>query len=636
MRTRRTTRSWIPDGLLLFAFAGVACAAPAAPPGPTTVHATCVERRALAAKLRRELDAGRLLRALPPPNLDDATCPDERRQLRALGAEAAAFLGDMETARRLGGEAAHPMFGPDAPVAPLGSPEEVRAAYGSAASAYLSGAWLEAVKLGLAVGAARGPLAAEGFILAARAAERTGDAARAARMWARAYRVGCQVGCEVQPPRDDLFGRAALLGRFVPWHAEMLCSPALRWAAGVVNGTWHVAPWEPAARRADPEAEAFDVREIPTRVLLDRVEAPPGAELLCFSPDGRRRIAVALADDGHRSMVFGAMGQPWSGARPLDSSPAPDRTYVANDGSVIVRDELGFEVFPPRLGASRAVLWPKGTAVRGAAVDGAGHLFVALDAQLGRYDLGTGKLHWVSARLRVDEVGPVSGDQKLAVRSEARIFWVDGRSGAVLGEVTGPDLNTAPAAAGIVRSAGLLWREGCGGQACFHAVDLATGVREPVQIAWRTPPDEAREREAASRALRGIVVGSPPRPWGSFSGWRASRVLRGRDPLTHVTVTLVEVKAEGRAPLSVVISADEKGAFILGPDGRFELVGQFSAAFRASASCGEKGTHTPPFAADRTWPLEVCGAALEEPGITARWLAAIDSAPVTHSAPPPR
>lgn len=62
----------------------------------------------------------------------------------------------------------------------------------------------------------------------------------------------------------------------------------------------------------------------------------------------------------------------------------------------------------------------------------------------------------------------------------------------------------------------------------------------------------------------------------------------------------------GRAPDALVVAPGE----------RFEFVGETSPAFRIAASCVNTGGNGPFRRTDRAWPIEVCGAAFEEPGLT--------------------
>ncbi len=77
----------------------------------------------------------------------------------------------------------------------------------------------------------------------------------------------------------------------------------------------------------------------------------------------------------------------------------------------------------------------------------------------------------------------------------------------------------------------------------------------------------------------------------------------------------------------MLLTADGKGAMVIGPDRlHFEFVGEVPSVFRASAWCGS-AQHSEPYPGIPVWPIEVCGAALEEPGLTEALLRTADDAP---------
>jgi hypothetical protein len=146
-----------------------------------------------------------------------------------------------------------------------------------------------------------------------------------------------------------------------------------------------------------------------------------------------------------------------------------------------------------------------------------------------------------------------------------------------------------------------------------------TGKSEGVEWLWYpnawTDVDDHHVYDAKGdirRALEALPAGSST--WGATPGWSVSQ-----PEYPNAKNPVLDVKAPGRAPMRVVLTADKKGAMVIAEDGSFELIGQVPAVLRASASCG-------------AWPIEVCGAAQEEPGLTEAWFHD-RSAPPSSSAP---
>ncbi len=592
----------------------------------------------------------------------DAACPAESQELAALCLSAAASLGDVEAVQRWSREAppaaaAPPLFDPDGPVIASPSDAEARAGYDRAVAAYEAGSFAAAGSLALPVGAARGALAGNAFVLAARSAERKGDAPRAARMWARAHRVACKTRevCTLRWPEEDLFGLTARYGRYVPWYGMQLCTSGLT-GHTIVNGTWQISSW----------SSGFEIHEIPSRVLLDHVDVDVslGAEAgnvspFCLSRDGKRRVGVVHDHATNKdTIVFGARGGPLARAPAMASTylfaPSPRDTYVSSDGGALFNEGRVLWMFDPanarlrRVPASptapSAIVSEGDIGYLAGSLGERGYFYAyspgpfppakGLEAGVLRYDLATGKGSFAYAGKLgdYDAMGPADEQGRFLAYDDDHLLWVDGPAGKVLAEMKNPSHRLSPGQVdyiGVVPPSTIVWLDPR--EHLVYAANVAAGTVETESLFWH--PDTSSNRRNLDEVTRTLgelplglrTEGSPPQKWSALRGWSV-----GRPWGPGVTI---DVAGKERG-LDVLLTADWRGALVRAPDGRFELIGEVPDAFRASASCGrvQDGTHGLPSAGDPIWPVEVCGAALEEPGLVRAWLAAGDAAPSSHDA----
>lgn len=591
---------------------------------PTQVapgKAECADVRLRVEQRRRDLAAGRLLRVVAGGSASPAHCPAESDALAALAVEARRSLGAELT--------------PDGPVSAFSSPADTSAGYARAVAAYLAGQWAEAGKIALAVGAGGGALAPEGFILVVRSAVRAGDEPRAARMWARAYQAGCSSGspCTPQLPREDLFGLAATLGRFVPVFSSGYCSRGFE--TTVVNGTWLVTS----------AASGRDIREIPSRVLLEHIEPPEKAAFVCLSPNGRHRVAVV--PEGQSVTFFAsAAGESWRGPLPIDyTEPSSPNTFIADDGRVVGFDGVKLATVDPGYKTWRDVPWPKDYHPTSGRLGPAGTLFVALTRDdavktgprhlISRYELQTGN-HTVLLDAGGMEVGPVDDRGRLMVLGDGAL-WMDGMTGKPLGKTTSeypigsPSVEFAPTA-GMTRESSLVWEARGNGDVEFLLQDLVTGRDERVTWVWHAPDGWSNHTTFVPGDIPRVVGALPLGASGTLGAIRSWTVSQKQTSDSVHVRRQIELHAPGREPLQLVVTADREGAMVMDRSGRFEFIGRISPAFRASASCGSKDAANPPAPSDRAWPLEVCAAALENPGLTEAWFNSVND----RSEAPPR
>lgn len=624
------------------------------PPNPGEA---CAPLRARVEGARRALAAGHLLRAHPVGGAIDSACPGESQELAALTLQAAASLGDAETVKRVSREptagAPPGLYSPDGSDEAIPSETDADNAYRRAVAAYLSGQWTLAGRLGLAVGAGGSSLAPEGFILAARSAERAGDSARAARMWARAHWVGCKGSspCAVQPPREDLFGVTAHFGQLVPWSTEAYCSELIGSWTGIVNGTWHVTP----TRSETDRDVAYLLREVPTRVLIERVKGPPDSAFMCFSPSGRHRLAAARSLRRHHGVAHpylelwaSEVGGTWAG--PTDPKSPPDgrgarpdagHALITNDGRIVLYGGP-LTVIEPKHGRQKAIRLPKDVEVDRVNA-GEGQLIVSFRSAHGtkgnrygviRYDMAAEKMVTVYESGAGSVVGgtPDNHGRIVIGTYDDRLVWVDGATGKVLGEIKSFPMAADGSVSGLLPSGGFVSAVEGGGLR-LRAADLVAERVANVGLLWHGL-DGGGRGDNLRAILEELPTGSSTRGFKAHRGWTASMSRVGYDTRTHLEAPAIAVKAEGRKMLRLVITADKEGAMVLDEDGRFEFIGRVSAGFRASASCGARPDIPQPF--ERAWPLEVCGAVLEEPGLTAAWLTALPYTPAAAPSAQPR
>lgn len=600
---------WTRSSLFVLACAAAACGrAGAATPAPPLA---CAEGQAWVREKQHDLAEGRLLRALAPVTLDPGACAAEARQLASIALAASVSLGDGAALRRSPWAPleAQELFAPDGPVVPFRDAAAAAAAYHSAVTAYRAGQWETAGKLGLAVGASAGELAPEGFILAARSAEREGLAARAARMWARAHRAGCGTGssCAVEPPCEDLFGQTAFLGRFVSWYSASLCFRGSTHGV-VVNGTWLVSP----SSGKPHEPRALDVREIPSRTLLDRIDVPDFG-FVCLSRDGRRRFGVLRDEDG-KSFQVGSLGEAWQGRRiAVEGFPAPEKMHVADDGRLI--DVGGNYAYD--LEHEGSTLLMAGDVQVQLAHMGAGVVFLQFvpeDDVTGRRRYGIARWTIGAATSQVifesdvlpQELGPPDAKNRFIMALGKGWVWMDGMTGKKLGGFNDASLSLDSfEPLGAAQPGRLVLNSRRGGAEEVWAVEVMTGKKERVAWLWHPPHDDVEE---TTRVLDELPVGSST--WGEAPGWS---VVPSGGWSRYPTVG-----AAGKPTLAVVVAADRKGAMVVDEAGRFEILGEVSPLFLTSASCRPRTTDTPP-PATPTWPLEVCAAAQEHRGLTEAW-----------------
>lgn len=626
---RWITSSWTRSGLFVLACAGAACTRHAAATAPLPQR--CAEGQARVREKRQDLAEGRLLRALAPVPLDAGGCPVEALELASITLAASVSLGDDTALQR--SPAAPPdapeLFAPDGPIVRFRDATEAASGYHRAVAAYRAGQWDAAGKLGLAVGASGGSLAPEGFILAARSAEREGRTARAARMWARAYRAGCGAAspCVVEPPREDLFGQTAYLGHFESWYSASLCFQGSD--SVVVNGNWIVSP--SLGRPGEPRA--LDVREIPSRILLDRVDTAD-FRLVCLSRNGRHRFGVPRDGDGN-SFQTGLLGEAWGGRKVVFRNLATAETmHVADDGRLI--DVAGNYALDVERDGSTLLL--PGDVQTQRAHMGSKALFLQYAPEsdvagrrrhgIARWDIGasTSKVIFESDVLP-QELGPVDAQNRFVAAVGKSWVWMDGMTGKGLGEVTDTSttLDTFQPR-GVAQPGRVVLESRHGGAEEVWVMEIMTGRKERVAWLWR-PTEDATE---TTRVLGDLPAGSST--WSRAQGWDVAPSMEWSRYATP------KVRGAGRQTLEVVVAADKKGALVVDDAGRFEVIGKVPPLFLASASCRPRSTGSPPARATPTWPLEVCAAALEEPGLTAGWFATSSeqpapSAPTTAPAP---
>ncbi|APR76035.1 Hypothetical protein A7982_01382 [Minicystis rosea] len=511
---------------------------------------------------------------------------------------------------------AAPAVDPDGPAAALASEAEARATYDRAVLAHRAGQWAAAGELARSVGAYGGALGVDGYVVAARAAERAGNPARAARMWARAHAAACAApsSCTVEPPRDDLFARAARYGKYVPWYGRDRCARAVRATSTIVDGSLQITP-------ARAPAGGYEVREVPSRVLLERIDAPAGADLLCWSQDGHRRVAVVPATAHQkRTVLFGASGAGWTSLA-LPDDVLPEMVgYVGADGRALFptinrtpdREMITFVLADPKTSAIRKLAWTPPPSSPNASLGAGGEVYAGFAAPspkremvmgLSRYDVVKDKGVVLFEDTSDADVGPVDEQGRVLVLSGRKLRWIEGSTGKVLAEMTSPIPTTHDGFGwlGVVPPSTVVWTKAN----VVRTADVATGTVAIGGIVWHpregdAPPDLA----AVTRALGDLPSGPSRKPWSAYPGWRVDRVDGAR----------VRVSAAGRRDLSVVVAADRKGGFVVDGDGRFEIIGDVPAAFRASASCRDGGPDAPAL------PVEVCAAALGHEGLTAAWL----------------
>jgi hypothetical protein len=602
----------IPETCGALALAAGACS----PAGPAPVTATpapsCAESARLIEQARRDLADGRILRLLTP-ELNDA-CPAETGALLALARQAASLLGDPSVAPPgsiADATAPLPWFGSDGPAEVLATPQASRSAYADAVGAWEAHRDDEAAKGAIGVGASGGPLAVEGFVLAARVAERKGDAPRARRMWARAYHAACRdAPCAPRAPREGVSTTVASLGRYIPWNPQERCTYTLRRAPLVIAGTW----------LATGSGEAIELRETSSHVLLERLVPPGGAAFLCFSGDGQWRAGVSPAD-GKRpaTLQLARKGGAWASI-PLPAEISGESLFhVGNDGRAVipqrrvnaVREETVYATFAPGDAAARIERWsPPLDGLAGSLGPGGtflGRFFEGKGAKarlgIAQYHLARAGGHVLFDAKREAEPGPTDERGRALVLRDGDLLWIDGQSGKQLG-----DPKEAPFAAestfgrvGIVPPSTVVWVDA---DSRLHTLDVATGARSELATVWRPPRDSAAALATLRQVFRSLGLTDEGGAW--------SAAMEG---------TEIALVGPGKPALRVVLTADRAGAMVVDPRGRFELLGKVPAAFRAAASCG------PMTASDGPWPLDVCAAALEEPGLTAAWIGSPTAAP---------
>jgi hypothetical protein len=607
----------IPEALGALALAAAACS----PAGPAPLTATsagsCAESASRLERARRDLAEGRLLRLLAP-ELNDA-CPGEVSELLALARQAAFALGDPSAApprAAAGASAQLQRFGPDGPVEALPSAQERGSAYARAVGSWQAHRGADAARLAFAVGAGGGPLAAEAFILAARGAEQEGDGARARRMWARAYHAACrEAPCAPRAPREGVVAAAVLLGRYIPWNAQDRCTFTLKRGPLVLGGTW----------LATASGEGIELRDMASRVLFERLEPPAGASFVCFSGDGQWRAAVSAAQgQGAATLHVARKDGAWS-STPLPAEFSGESLFhVGDDGRVVIpqrrvnaaREETVCATYAPGDAAARVERWsPPLDGLTGSLGPGGTYLSRFFERRGAKARVGVARYHFAQAEGRVlfeakQEAEPGPADERgqvLALR-DGELLWLDGASGKQLG---GP--RVAPFAAeatlgkvGTVPPSTVVWADV---DARVLSLDIATGARAEVAVVSRLPRDSTAALATIAQLFRPLGL-----------------LMEGITWSARVDGAEIVLGGPGRPELRLTLTADRAGAMVIDQRGRFELLGSVSAAFRAAASCG------PAAAIDGPWPLDVCAAALEEPGLIAAW---IRTPPAPRPAPNP-
>jgi hypothetical protein len=207
---------------------------------------------------------GRLLRAERGLASAGAICPALRADAEAARARVVAALDDAR------GDSA----GIEASVNEVDD-------YAAAARAFLDMRLDEAEKRGLAVALAKGRLAVEAQILAARLAEHRHDPARARRWFARALR-GAAAAAKPEAPRPDGFAWTASIAGFHPWPPSCMSRSV---------GDAHPVALTPDATVALFGApDGVVLRAVPSRVLVADIALPDGA-FVCFSDAARASVA---------------------------------------------------------------------------------------------------------------------------------------------------------------------------------------------------------------------------------------------------------------------------------------------------------------------------------------------------------
>lgn len=289
-----TSRATLRCSVLLLGTLLCACSAP--PPTPAraisngrpsaiaTEAAPCALATTLVEGARRSVDDGRLLRAQIQLERARELCSQATEGASSLALGLQRDLGEDDGRAHSSSNA---LFGDDAVDTSTG---EVESTYRAAARAFRAGKLEETARLAMSAailgrrGAGARELTVEAFILAARAAEATGDPVKARRMFARAAWVQYGRQGEQAPratlPVGDLFTLAATFPGLTPPQAA---------CGGGASDADSLTPDGQIA--IFTRSDHIDLRLIPSRVLFDRVSLPPptvgvrSPRRVCFSAD---------------------------------------------------------------------------------------------------------------------------------------------------------------------------------------------------------------------------------------------------------------------------------------------------------------------------------------------------------------
>ena len=551
--------------------------------------------------------------------------------------------------RALGTEPA-PRFGADGPSgAPLA---DVDSAYFRAAWALVDGHASEAAAPALAVAASGSALAPEAFVVAARAAEATGDRARARRMYARAY-LAAFPDASSRParlPESSLFAVAATHPGVVDRSGGDACFFTMSYREekqALVSDGAFVAKYH---------GNTLVLRAVPSRVLVDRIDfEATGSGHVCFGPQARQRL---FWGSNPVVVLFGLAGSKFE--------PLGIPRELAADKVIPGREEVFLKIGWP-LPAAKASIFVGSWHVDDGGNPSRNTMWFALKP-------GTKSLVRAGVPRGISCLAPGPSGEFFGVdaslmsrRGMAPLLRLDGVTGKLLGTVTphaevgqycyttrdgkrivsvsyGPpcSVDIATGAVTTYDRAPLYKPEGTGvaldGSRPRYVVrDIATGAELPATAiascsGGAQPPAQAAEKagpsaplstpragrylvcdEAGQRHQLDLITGQLTYGAGGASGSEDEPGnTRGRaieaewqDGASRLGRAL---PGGGRATLTIRFARGVAAAMALDEAGYYEFFGDPPAAFRDAASCGEL-------------PIDVCADRFEVKGLVARFVA---------------
>jgi hypothetical protein len=247
-----------------------------------------------------------------------------------------------------------------------------------------------------------------------------------------------------------------------------------------------------------------------------------------------------------------------------------------------------------------------------------------------RYDLRTRKGTVLLQREDgyVNALGPVDAQNRLLVDLDSQVIWLDGMTGrtlAVEDQQPAPP-GPAPSGAGKLRAPfGGRWAATTAAGWPPWVDAITNAAPEAGGLVWSAAGGFNGDFDRVRRLGEELPLGSAPVDFATRRGWSL-----------EVYGEKIVVSAEGRKAFDVRLTTDRAGAMVVDTNGRFEFTGKVSPAFHAAASCASQAAQGPATPSG-DWPIEVCGAALEDPGLTVRWLEALRGGESgVNNAPPTR